>query len=86
MYQIYETKIGEVCLSANPQSACGDSGKAIEASDDIYGDDGYFLLLFEGCRSLRLCTSFSVCSLSKLSSYLDSDNKTRFGSNFNILT
>ena len=38
MFQIYETKFGEVCLNTQPMLGAG-SGKAIEAWDDIYGDD-----------------------------------------------
>ena len=33
-----------MCLSVNQQLACGGSGKASEAWDDIYGYDDVFLL------------------------------------------
>jgi hypothetical protein len=84
MYIIYDTKFGEVCLSANQQPACGGSGKASEVWDVIYGDDDAFSASVErgACRSV----SSSQSALSKLSSYLDSDTGTQFGSDFNILT
>jgi hypothetical protein len=50
MYRIYETRFGEVYLSANQQPTCGDSNKSSEAWDDIYGDDDAFLLLLKGVQ------------------------------------
>jgi hypothetical protein len=84
MYIIYETKFGEVCLNANQQPASGGSGKASEAWDDIYGDDDSFSASVG--RGAGPSVSSSQSALSELSSYLDSDTETQFGSDFNILT
>jgi hypothetical protein len=84
MYIIYETKFGEVCLNANQQPASGGSGKASEAWDDIYGDDDSFSASVG--RGAGPSVSSSQSALFELSSYLDSDTETQFGSDFNILT
>jgi hypothetical protein len=84
MYIIYETKFGEVCLSANQQPACGGSGKASEAWDDTYCDNDAFSASFG--RGAGPSVSSSRSDLFDLSSYLESDTETLFGSEFNILT
>jgi hypothetical protein len=59
--------------------------KAKEACDDIYGDDD----IMGGFVARGSCSSAPVAStaasISKLSSYLDSDIVTQFGADFNIL-
>jgi hypothetical protein len=75
MYQIYEAKFGGVCLTPQPQSGSG-SSKAIEAWDDIYGDDENYS---------NTGTAGTSTGLSELASYLDSDTETKFGPDFNIL-
>jgi hypothetical protein len=65
--------------------ATGGEGKAKEAWDDIYGDDD----IMGGSVTRGSCSSAPVAStaasISKLSSYLDSDIVTQFGADFNIL-
>jgi hypothetical protein len=58
-------KFGEVCLSVNQQPACGGSGKASEAWDDIYGDhDAFSASIGRGAGpSVSSCIIFSICSL-----------------------
>ena len=58
--------------------------KASEAWDDIYGDDDSFFASIG--RGAGPSVSSSQSALSELSSYLDSDTETQFGSDFNILT
>jgi hypothetical protein len=71
MFQIYETKFGGVCLSAQPLSGAG-SGKATKAWDDMYGDDETYNTPGIGSSSASgTCGTGSCYALSKLSSYLN---------------
>jgi hypothetical protein len=70
-----DTKFGGVCLTPQPQSGSG-SSKATDAWDDIYGDD-------ENYSNTGIAGTST--GLSELTSYLDSDTETKFGSDFNIL-
>jgi hypothetical protein len=87
MFQIYETKFGEVCLNTQPMLGAG-SGKATEAWDDIYGDDETYNTSSGTCTINIHCagTPGSSSSISELTSYLDSDTETKFGPDFNILS
>jgi hypothetical protein len=87
MFQIYETKFGGVCLSTQPMP-CAGLVKATEAWDDIYGDDETYNTSSGTCTGSipGAGTPGSSSSLSELSSYLDSDNETKFGPDFNILS
>jgi hypothetical protein len=76
-------------LNAFEKSYTG-SSKATKACDDIYGDDETFSAgtasgSVSGAGAATLGTG-SSSSLSELSSYLDSDTKTKFGLDFNILS
>jgi hypothetical protein len=87
MFQIYETKFGGVCLNTQPMLGAG-SGKATKAWDDIYGDDETYNTSFGTCTGNihGVATPGSSSSLSELTSYLDSDNETKFGPYFNIIS
>jgi hypothetical protein len=76
---------GETLLRGQHVPATGGEGKAKEAWDDIYGDDD----IMGGSVARGSCSSAPIAStaasISKLSSYLDSDTVTQFGVDFNIL-
>ncbi|KAJ1270100.1 hypothetical protein BS78_06G028600 [Paspalum vaginatum] len=86
MYQVYKKKFGAACLTA-PTLPGGCFGKGTEAWDDIYGDDDLGIPLGGGAGTSgsSYVLSGSSFALSELSSYLDSDTKVKFGSDFNIL-
>jgi hypothetical protein len=83
IFQIYELKFGEVRLSAQQHKSVGTAGKAIEAWDDIYGDD--ILMPSQSTRTTPTSVSSTAAAICELSSYLDSDTITQFDSDFNLL-
>jgi hypothetical protein len=87
MFPIYETKFGGICLNTQPMLGAG-SGKATKAWDDIYGDDETYNTSSGTCTGYipGVGTPGSSSSLSELTSYLDGDNETKFGLDFNILS
>jgi len=81
MFQVYERKFGDACLS-NPILPEGASGMGTEEWGDIYGDE---VAPGNGaCAGAGAGTS-SSSGLSELFSYLDSDTEVKFGPDFNIL-
>ena len=78
-FQLYECKYGDTLLRGQHVLASGSESKAKEAWDDIYGDDDIVL----GSSSTPIAST--AASISELSSYLDSDTVTQFGTDFNIL-
>ena len=82
IFQIYELKFGEVCLSAQQHKSAGTAGKATEAWDDIYGDD--ILMPSQSTRTTPT-SELSIVAIFELSSHLDSDIVTQFDYDFNLL-
>jgi hypothetical protein len=82
MFQIYELNFGEVCLNTNPQPS-GGSGNAIEAWDDIYGDDDFYSTPSVSVTGTSVSTSTSV--MSNFLHTLIVIPKANFGPDFNIL-
>jgi hypothetical protein len=80
MYQIYQAKFGGVCLTPQPQAGSG-SSKETEAWDDIYGDDE----TYSNTDTSGTAGTSTFTDISELTYYLDSDTKTKFGPDFNIL-
>jgi hypothetical protein len=67
-------------LTPQPQAGSG-SSKETEAWDDIYGDDE----TYSNTDTSGTAGTSTFTDISELTYYLDSDTKTKFGPDFNIL-